>query len=474
MNTLFRNINIVAAAILALVAQSCNRADDGTMQSGTRTITVEGTPTRTTIGYEGSDVSHLEWTDGDKVAYVTDVEGDTFRVADIRQNKFAAEIATTAKNIYVIYPVGDNEGKSLGEVRATLASEVVQVAGESFRGEMLPMMAQAAVPATENIVDVTYECLASVLRFTIFGEGHEEELLQHLEISAAESLAGYYTLNADGAMSFTGVSTKIVVDYSGESEDVLLASSHDIYVVVPNAMFTDVDVVVSTNTDKYSWLDGTMSLTAPERRLYRVTLNLSTSAEAPPAAKNYYTPVLNPDEITDDGSYLIAVARNGKYYVTDNQFTNTSNPYYVAGVEVAAGEEGILADQSTEPYTWSITKCDEGYEFYSANILKQGSYGVLLITQGGTGMFSGEDGYEGKAWYVSRETMDGYDASAQMRRYWDIELDGEGTAVLRNKYDRGVDMFPCYKYCPEHEYFTLCFEGGGSAKEDITLLKLRK
>ena len=54
-----------------------------------------------------------------------------------------------------------------------------------------------------------------------------------------------------------------------------------------------------------------------------------------------------------------------------------------------------------------------------------------------------------------------------------LELDGTGKAVIRNKYDRDVDMFPCYKYCTSHNYFTLCFEGG-SDKEDVQLLKLRK
>ena len=79
--------------------------------------------------------------------------------------------------------------------------------------------------------------------------------------------------------------------------------------------------------------------------------------------------------------------------------------------------------------------------------------------------------YEGKAWFVAPSTVDGYSDAQQPRRYWDIELDGQGSAVLRNKYDRGVGMFPCYKYCTSHQYFTLCFEGGEN-KADITLLKL--
>ena len=473
----------VAAVALVLFAASCqNDNEPAGVTVATRTIEVYTEATRTTIGYEGSDVSHLEWCAGDNVAYVTDAAGDTFKSAEMKYGaqgwSFNATIPASAGNIYVVYPVGDNVGKTLAEAKASLAANIAQVAGEKFDGSLLPMMATAAVPSS-NCVDVVYECVASVVRFTVIGgEGHETEVLKSVTLSANESLVGDYTLDANGAMTFAGAGKSVKVEYSGASEsgdDVLLAETHDLYVVIPSAIYTGVDVVVETDVDSYQWNDGGMDLTNASRRLYRVKLDLGTAEGAPAPEEpeqQYFKPVLNLSEITDDGVYLIAVEIDGKYYVTNNEPTDTANYYWVEGVEVSSDEFGVVYNSDVLKYSWNITKKDAGYEFYSENMLKQGSYGVLLITQGGTGMFSGEDGYEGKAWFVLPSVADGYAAAQQPRRYWDIELDGEGKAVIRNKYDRGVGMFPCYKYCTSHGYFTLCFEGG-SDKEDIQILKLK-
>ena len=473
MKNIYSFVKIAALAILASAAASCNKSENYTLPTeDMRVITVGTAATRTTIGYEGSDVSHLEWVDGDKVAYVTDVPGDVFKVAEVNSNLFTAEISADAENIYVIYPVGGNEGMTLSQAKASLTSEIVQIADEDFNGELLPMFAAASVPSN-NRVDVVYECMASVLRFTIYGEGFETETLQSVTLSTAESLAGDFTLNlTSGSFDFTGSASEMVVNYQGEGEDVLLSSSHDIYMVVPSAQFTDLDLFVTTDANTYCWLDGSMDLTNPKRRLYRVELDLGDSNGMPEPEQQMFTPVLSLDEVTNDGVYLIAVKMGGKYYVTNNIPTDQSNYYYLTGVEVASNDQGVIYDETSVNYTWQITHKDGGYEFYSDNMVKNGNYGVLLISQGGEGMFSSEDGYEGKAWFIAPSIVDGYSDAQQPRRYWDIELDGHGTAVLRNKFDRGVGMFPCYKYCTSHQYFTLCFDGGEN-KADITLLKLR-
>ena len=472
MKNIYVFVKIAVLALIAGFAASCNKSDNYTLPAeDMRVITVGTAATRTTIGYEGSDVSHLEWVDGDKVAYVTDAPGDVFKVAEVNSNLFTAEIPAASENIYVIYPVGENEGKSLAQVRASLASEIVQIADEDFNGELLPMYAVAPVP-TNDRVDVVYECMASVLRFTVFGEGFETETLKSVTLSAAEPLVGDFTidLNSD-TFVFDGIGSEIVVNYQGEGEDVLLSSSHDIYMVVPSTVFTDLDLVVTTDVNSYYWLDGSMDLTNLERRLYRVELDLGDSNGMPEPEQQLFTPVLSLDEVTDEGHYLIAVKMGGKYYVTNNVPTDQSNYYYLSGVEVVSNENGVIYDETSASYTWQITHKDGGYEFYSDNMAKNGNYGVLLISQGGEGMLGNENGYEGKAWFVAPSTVDGYSDAQQSRRYWDIELDGQGSAVLRNKYDRGVGMFPCYKYCTSHQYFTLCFEGGED-KADITLLKL--
>lgn len=57
---------------------------------------------------------------------------------------------------------------------------------------------------------------------------------------------------------------------------------------------------------------------------------------APETKEEYFTPVCSLSEVTDEGVYLIAVELNGKYYVTNNKPTDTSNYYYLTGVEVAS------------------------------------------------------------------------------------------------------------------------------------------
>lgn len=472
-----KTILTILGAAMALVAVSCQR-DSATIAVGDemRTVEVYAAQTRTTIGYEASDVSHLEWCEGDRVAYVTDVAGDTFKSAEMKYSAkgwyFSSNVTAAAETIYVIYPVGDNVGKSLAEAKASLVAEFQQVADADFVGENLPMYASAPITSTSR-VEVVYEVMASVVRFSVVGEGHDIESLQSVTLKTNEPLVGDYSYDAaSGKMLFEGAANSIKVDYVSATElgeDVLLARTHDIYMVVPSATFTGVDVVVKTDADTYVWSNGAMDLSHPERRLYRVALDLAAADGAPAPVNRYFSPVCSLDEITDEGTYLIATNIDGKYYVTNNEPTDTANYYYVEGVELPSDEFGVLHSEDAMNYTWSITKHDQGYMLYSANMVKQGSKGVYLISQGGSDMFSGEDGYEGKAWYVLPSALPTGDLAS--RAYWDITVDGNGTAVLYNKYDRGVDMRVCYKYCTAHNYFALCFEGAPD-KADIAILKL--
>ena len=472
-----KKILTILGAAMALVAVSCQR-DSATIAVGDemRTVEVYAAQTRTTIGYEASDVSHLEWCEGDRVAYVTDVAGDTFKSAEMKYSAkgwyFSSNVTAAAETIYVIYPVGDNVGKSLAEAKASLAAEFQQVADADFVGENLPMYASAPITSTSR-VEVVYEVMASVVRFSVVGEGHDIESLQSVTLTTNEPLVGDYSYDAaSGKMLFEGAANSIKVDYVSATElgeDVLLARTHDIYMVVPSATFTGVDVVVKTDADTYVWNNGAMDLSHPERRLYRVALDLAAADGAPAPVNRYFSPVCSLDEITDEGTYLIATNIDGKYYVTNNEPTDTANYYYVEGVELPSDEFGVLHSEDAMNYTWSITKHDQGYMLYSANMVKQGSKGVYLISQGGSDMFSGEGGYEGKAWYVLPSALPTGDLAS--RAYWDITVDGNGTAVLYNKYDRGVDMRVCYKYCTAHNYFALCFEGAPD-KADIAILKL--
>ena len=472
-----KKILTILAAAMSLVAVSCQK-DNTNLAVGEemRTVEVYVAETRTTIGYEASDVSHLEWREGDKVAYVTDVEGDTFKSAEMKRGTdgwyFMSDVAKSAEDIYVIYPVGENVGKTLVEAKTSLVADVKQTAGEQFDGELLPMYATAAL-TSEKKISVTYNVLASVVRFTVSGNGHDAESLRSVTLTTTEALVGDYTIDVtSGELAFNGTANSIKVEYATASElgeDVLLARSHDIYMVVPSQAFTGVKVVVETDVDTYTWSDGAMDLTHPERRLYRVALDLNTSEGAPVPVNRYFTPVCSKDEITDNGTYLIATKLGGKYYVTNNVPTNSSNYYWVTGVELPSDEFGVLHSEDAMCYTWSITSHANGYMFYSANMEKQGTMGVYLISQGGSGAFSGESGNEGKAWYVTEDKLPSGDG--ELRAYWDIVFDGNGSATLYNLYDRDIEDNVCYKYCTSCNYFTLCAESAPD-KADVAILKL--
>ena len=182
------------AAAMSLVAVSCQKDNASiVVAEERRTVEVYAAETRTTIGYEASDVSHLEWCEGDKVAYVTDVEGDTFKSAEMKRGAdgwyFMSDVAKSAENIYVIYPVGENVGKTLAEAKASLLAEIEQIAGEQFNGELLPMYATAAL-TSEKKISVTYNVLASVVRFTVSGNGHDAESLRSGTLTTTEALVG--------------------------------------------------------------------------------------------------------------------------------------------------------------------------------------------------------------------------------------------------------------------------------------------
>ena len=241
MKRFMKYIGVVVLTSLATMA--CMKDNAPEAMNDMRHIEVHSIATRTTIDYEGSDVSHLVWSEGDMVAYVTDKAGDLFRSAEMKAADdgfyFDAEVSAEATTIYVVYPVGENVGKSLSEARLSLIGSIEQTAGDKFSGEMLPMVATEAIGWTDR-VDAVYNCIASVVRFTVAGgEGHETEVLKSVTLTANESLVGDYGVDvASGELAFSPLANSIKVEYKSATEsgeDVLLSSSHDIYMVIPSA-----------------------------------------------------------------------------------------------------------------------------------------------------------------------------------------------------------------------------------------------
>ena len=200
---------ILFAAAVAFCVVSCNKEGvRETVRFDRRTVAVNCPMTKTTIDYEGSDVSHLIWNGGETVGYVTSCAGDRVRVASVNSNSFFAQIpvfASEEDQIYVIYPVGDNEGKLLSEISIPLENPVVQNVTASFDGSVYPMFATAPLPSGNNdAVSVTFEFPAAILRFNIFGEASEAEpvSVKSLSFSGKPYMTGHYSIGGDGRLQF--------------------------------------------------------------------------------------------------------------------------------------------------------------------------------------------------------------------------------------------------------------------------------
>lgn len=263
--------------------------------------------TRTSIEYDNAGVSHLVWKEGDKVAYISDAAGDVCREATITGNKFTAQVpASLAEGkLHIIYPVGDNVGKTLAEMRMSVASAVTRDVTAAFDGATLPMTAEAPVSEASS-VNADFEFPASVLRLKLnVADNHDaEETVESVTLTAAEPAAGSYTFQ-NGKWTFSGASKTITTTFAGSPKLVdMQANGGYVYIVMNAAAYTDVDLVIKTSAGLYKFDDGTMDLAREGRTLYHVALTLS---EAEPEPEPRYRKITSLDDLTTgpSDSYLI-------------------------------------------------------------------------------------------------------------------------------------------------------------------------
>lgn len=358
------------AAMLSLAA--CSTPVDGDIQHPTRTVTVDLVPqTRTTIGYEGSDVSHLEWCAGDNIAYVTDIAGDTFRSATVTANSFKAEIpssATKDNTLVALWPVAENTGKPLMEASVCLAAESVQTGEKSgFDGSLLPMYARADIVAGR--INAEYCVMGSVIRFAVKNGQRHDEILKSVTLTTDQNIVGEFRIDPTSlnGYTFNGQSNTITATIETPEDKPATLAEDEIryaYVVVPKGSYTGVTVTVHTDTDAYVFADGAMDLSRDDRALYRVELDLTSSTKLPPEPEEqYFTRIASTDEITDDGIYLIVTAEAP--YFTPGEIGDSEISYLIP-TEITVTDQGILKDEESLANAWNIRK-DAGsgaYEFY--------------------------------------------------------------------------------------------------------------
>ena len=269
--------------------------------------------TRTSIEYENVDLSHLVWSDGDKVAYISDAEGDVCRVATVSHNRFIATVpaAVTEGKLHIIYPVGDNEGKTLPAMNASVASQVIRDIYAPFDGTTLPMTAEAPISEASS-VNADFEFPASVLRLKLnVADSHDaEETVESVILSAAEPIAGSYSFQND-AWEFTGVSKTITTTFTDAPKLVdMKDNGRYVYIVMNGGSYSGVDLVIKTSTGLYKFEDGNMDLSQPGRTLYHVALTLG---EAEPEPEPRYKKITSLDDLTtgpEDCYLIVCESRN--------------------------------------------------------------------------------------------------------------------------------------------------------------------
>ena len=294
--------------------------------------------TRTSIEYDNAGVSHLVWKEGDKVAYISDAAGDVCREATITGNKFTAQVpASLAEGkLHIIYPVGDNVGKTLAEMRMSVASAVTRDVTAAFDGATLPMTAEAPVSEASS-VNADFEFPASVLRLKLnVADNHDaEETVESVTLTAAEPAAGSYTFQ-NGKWTFSGASKTITTTFAGSPKLVdMQANGGYVYIVMNAAAYTDVDLVIKTSAGLYKFDDGTMDLAREGRTLYHVALTLS---EAEPEPEPRYKKITSVDDLTTNAtdSYLIVCEAKNMLFCTKN-----GNSAYQTGFSISIPSDGF-------------------------------------------------------------------------------------------------------------------------------------
>lgn len=462
MKNILSGMGLAIASLLTL--GSCTSYDDPTPNDNSadayREVTVNVAPlSRTTIEYENSDFSHLVWQDGDRVAYVTDLAGDTFRTAAISHNSFTATLpaaATSSNRIIVVYPAGDLQGKSLPQASLAIGNPADMNVDTPFDGTRLPMTAVMNVPETADIT-ADFEVLPAVIRLTINPNTHGEEVLKSVTLSANEPLCGTYVLK-NGALAFEGSDKSITMNIASDSPSMteLFDGKRYVYFVVPRASFTGLCLTVATDAATYSFADGKIDLTDATRSLYRLAVALG---EPDPAKEPMYTKITSTDLISgsSDDRYLIVC--EGKSSLL-GEF-NSGNYHYPLPVTIANG--GI------DPNCAEAVKCQlsithpEGvfasrYILYSHNIRDGRPY---------IGCMSNFSGTPGK--FAFRASL----SSGTSLECWDIAFDADGNALIMahpNTQDVQGDVFLGFSKPKD----TFCLYGADANTSDFLPLQIYK
>lgn len=431
---------------------------DGIMPMRELKVTVAPV-SRTTIEYENADVSHLVWSDGDEVAYITDYTGDKFHKAVISHNTFTAVIpegATADNKLTIVYPAGDLEGKESYELALSPSNPSTINVDNSFDGTRLPMASVMNVPSS-NSITANFEVMASVLRLNVLPGNHGSEKLTEVTLSANQALGGSYRKSYYGWFLDEGAkSVTMAIESADPTLSALSSNENYIYFVVPRTSYTGVNLTIKTDAGIYNFNDGKMDLSQEGKTLYRLDVTLG---DPTPQPKPMFRKITSIDDITlgDASKYILVCEDKSVIY---SEYTSTN---YYEGVPVTIESDGIdPEDSKVTDLQFSI------YKYTSSD--RVGRYYLKCDKTIGRGQYIGMmpnfPGTPGKVYYDSSPDYN--------ENSWDISFDSDGNIKLKghpNTQDVAGDVFLGF-YRPGNYFSTYGQDAAASQISQLQLYKL--
>lgn len=453
----------IALGLLALMSVACQNKDEFV---ASRALTVHGDLTKTTIAYEG-DVSHLVWSEGDNVMYLTDDKAGLydfgFQSAEVNGNSFTANISTAATADNKLLVVWPSSATALGSSDAVvrMSASVSLKSTDPFNGRLLPMVALTAVPQGKE-VNVSYRPLASVLRVQIDTTGHSKEKLQSLTLTTAEQCVGNFLVSTtqEGGALYKGRTNILEVKVTDTPE---LKDLKYVYMVVAKGSYTGVKMDVKTDVATYTFEDGKMDVSAEDKGLFR--LNLTLPAYEKPKTE-CFVKVTSAEEVTAGGKYLIASKKSDtQYYVLT---PDKSDEYLVAKTLTVQEDGTILKTEQNDKYSVTLVTDDAHSGKFAIKCAELGSKPYLKAP----GNVSEAVGYIGKFWYGDESQL-----ATQTNCWWTITVSAEKTVIGSHEFKMAGEptgRFGQLSYFLSGKFGVSAPETDAEEFADVVLLKLQE
>lgn len=253
---------ILFASLLIAAFASCTQELDfnkkTTAPSGKRIVTARLSEIETRTEFnEGR--TKLAWTNGDKIGIFTDADDNT--TATYNSGSTVELVVNDEASLLTAYYPFSGSGAA-NAVTMNIPTKQTQASAGVFNGSNLPMVAQGTI--VDDIVDLTFNPLASVLGFNVYGSTNDEKVVSIMFVSnSAEhtAIAGESVVDITSASpTFAGeegvkmitVTLDTPVSAVGSKPADTRAAANQVFLVVKKAVYpAGTDIIVKTDKEFY-------------------------------------------------------------------------------------------------------------------------------------------------------------------------------------------------------------------------------